>query len=61
VLTKHDELKPSEREAVVAATIQALSRRPAAYPEVIFTSSNTGEGIPALRGAVARLLAERGA
>ncbi|KAF2990326.1 ribosome biogenesis GTP-binding protein YihA/YsxC [Methylocystis sp. MJC1] len=61
VLTKHDELKVSERAAVVAATTEALSKRPAAYPEIIFTSSQTGEGIPALRGAVAQLLAERGA
>jgi GTP-binding protein len=61
VLTKHDELKTSERASVVAATTEALSKRPAAYPEIIFTSSHTGEGIPALRAAVARLLAERGA
>jgi len=61
VLTKHDELKASERASVVAATTEALSKRPAAYPEIIFTSSHTGEGIPALRAAVARLLAERGA
>ncbi|PPD43095.1 MAG: YihA family ribosome biogenesis GTP-binding protein [Methylocystis sp.] len=61
ILTKHDELKASEREVVAAATLQALAKRPAAYPEIIFTSSHTGEGIPALRGAVAKLLAERGA
>lgn len=61
VLTKHDELKVSERAGVVAATAEALSKRPAAYPEIIFTSSHSGEGIPALREAVARLLAERGA
>lgn len=59
VLTKHDELKIAEREAVVSATLAALSRRPAAYPEIIFTSARTGEGIDALRGAIARLLAER--
>ncbi len=61
VLTKHDELKASERTSVIASTADALSRRPAAFPEILFTSSHTGEGIPALRGAVARLLAERGA
>jgi GTP-binding protein len=61
LLTKHDELKVSERQAVLEATGQALSRRPAAYPEIIFTSAHTGEGIPSLRGAVARLLAERNA
>jgi len=59
ILTKHDELKVSEREAIIAATLAALSRRPAAYPETIFTSARTGEGIDRLRGAIARLLAER--
>lgn len=61
VLTKHDELKVSERTEVVAATADALSKRPAAFPEILFTSSHTGEGIGALRGAIAKLLAERGA
>ncbi|MCC3246821.1 ribosome biogenesis GTP-binding protein YihA/YsxC [Methylocystis sp. WRRC1] len=61
ILTKHDELKVAERAEVLAATAEALSRRPAAYPEIIFTSSHTGEGIAELRGAVARLLAERNA
>ncbi len=61
VLTKHDELKVSERAEVLAATTAALSKRPAAYPEIIFTSSLKGEGIAQLRGAVARLLSERNA
>jgi GTP-binding protein len=61
ILTKHDELKASERADVLAATSAALAKRPAAFPEIIFTSSHTGEGIAALRGAVARLLAERNA
>jgi GTP-binding protein len=61
VLTKHDELKAAERESVLAATVEALAKRPAAFPDILFTSSHTGEGIAALRGAVAKLLAERGA
>jgi len=61
ILTKRDELKVSERAEVLAATAEALSRRPAAFPEIIFTSSHTGEGVAELRGAVARLLAERNA
>lgn len=61
VLTKMDEVKKSDQERRLAETLDALSRSPAAYPEVIFTSSETGEGIPELRGAVMRLLAERGA
>jgi GTP-binding protein len=61
VLTKHDELKAAERAEVVAATLEALAKRPAAFPEIVFTSAHKGEGIPELRAAVSRLLAERGA
>lgn len=61
VLTKHDELKASERVAVAEATEAALAKRPAAFPQLIFTSSHTGEGIAELRAAAARLLAERNA
>jgi GTP-binding protein len=61
ILTKHDELTAAERNRVVEATITALAKRPAAYPEIIFTSSQSGEGIAALRESVARLLHEIGA
>ena len=60
VLTMLDEVKKSDRETRVAATLAGHKRHPAAYPEVIFTSSQTGEGIPELRTGVARLLAEMG-
>ena len=61
VLTKLDEVKVSARDAVVAATLAELGKHVAAHPEIIFTSSETGEGIAALRAAVAKLLDERGA
>jgi len=61
VLTKSDQLKPSEREERRDLTLQQLSRRPAAYPEVIMTSSREGDGIPDLRAAIQRLLNELGA
>jgi GTP-binding protein len=60
VLTKRDEVKGGEQNERIAATLKALDKRPAAFPEAIFTSSQTGEGIGALRAAIARLLAERG-
>ena len=60
VLTKLDEVKMSERARRVEETLAALRQRIAAFPEVIFTSSETGEGIPALRAAVALLLHQRG-
>ncbi|MGJ0512840.1 ribosome biogenesis GTP-binding protein YihA/YsxC [Methylocystis sp.] len=61
ILTKHDELKIAERDEIIAATTKALEKRPAAFPEVIFTSAHGGEGIAELRAAIAKLLAERNA
>ncbi len=61
VLTKADELKKSEIEKRVAATAEAIRKRPAAFPEIALTSSREGSGIPELRAAVAKLLQERGA
>lgn len=60
VLTKNDEVKKAEDEKILAATRLEIAKRPAAYPEIIFTSSRTGDGIPDLRTAIARLLEERG-
>jgi GTP-binding protein len=60
VLTKRDEVKLADQPALVAATLEALRKRPAAYPDVFFTSAHTGEGVPELRAHVAALLAERG-
>ena len=59
VLTKGDALKKSEQEAMVAATAEKIRRRPAAFPQVLLTSSEKGLGIPELRAAIARTLAER--
>jgi GTP-binding protein len=59
VLTKADEPKASELEKRIAETAAALSRRPAAFPEIRLTSSRTGAGVAELRADVARLLAER--
>ncbi len=59
VLTKHDEVKVSERKQVMEATQAALSKHPAAYPEIVFASSHSGEGIGFLRASIARVLQER--
>ena len=59
VLTKLDQLKPAEREARVDETLAALARRPAAYPEVLATSSRDGLGVAEVRAAMARLIDER--
>ena len=60
VLTKADEPKEVELGRCLDATRAALSRRPAAFPEIRPTSSRTGAGIPDLRADIARLLSERG-
>lgn len=61
VLTKGDALKKAQVEARLEGIQAALAKRPAAYPEVILTSSRDDLGVADLRAAVARLLAERGA
>jgi GTP-binding protein len=59
VLTKGDEVKSKDVPGRLAAIEAALARRPAAYPNVIFTSARSGQGVPELRAAIAALLAER--
>ena len=59
VLTKADAPRAAELAQRVEATAQALARRPAAFPEILATSSRSGMGTEALRTAIARLLAER--
>jgi GTP-binding protein len=59
VLTKCDEVNPADLAGRIAHIEAALARRPATFPMVLATSSHTGTGIPELRAAIARLLAER--
>jgi GTP-binding protein len=60
VLTKCDAVKPAALARCTAEVEAALAKRPAAFPGVLTTSAREGTGIPELRGAIARLLAERG-
>jgi GTP-binding protein len=54
VLTKADKLRSfAAVEALQAATLKAISKRPAAFPRVAATSSEKGVGIPELRAEVA--------
>ncbi len=61
VLTKADQVKASVLDANLAATQVALAKHPAAFPEILVTSSRTGDGMPQLRAAMLQLLRERGA
>jgi GTP-binding protein len=60
VLTKADQVKASELAERIEAIDVMLRKRPAAFPHVLPTSSRTGDGMPELRAAIARLKAERG-
>ncbi len=55
VMTKADKIKEKERADVLRRTRSVLSRHPAAYPELIVTSSHTGAGLGDLRAAIATL------
>jgi GTP-binding protein len=59
VLTKCDAVKPAELAQRIDEMEAALAKRPAAFPTVLATSSDDGSGIPELRAAIVRLLAER--
>ncbi|WP_068118467.1 ribosome biogenesis GTP-binding protein YihA/YsxC [Tropicimonas marinistellae] len=55
VLTKADKVKAADRETVLAQVRASLQPHPAAYPEMVLTSSETGAGIPTLRSIIAGL------
>ena len=53
ILTKADKLKAGEARAMVAATVAAIARRPAAFPRVLAISAEKGDGLPELRAEIA--------
>jgi GTP-binding protein len=55
VLTKADKIGSGARDTVAASVAAAIARRPAAFPEILATSAETGAGIPELRAAIAEL------
>lgn len=55
VLTKADKLGTAAQEKTLAQIRAALARHPAAYPELVVTSSEKGEGIASLRAIIAGL------
>jgi len=56
VLTKADKLKKGQLEKVVLQTQEALVKRPAAFPEIIATSSEKGLAVDEVRAAIASLV-----
>jgi len=55
VLTKTDKVKAKDREAVLKQVRGKLSSHPAAFPEILLTSSEKGDGITSLRAIIAGL------
>jgi GTP-binding protein len=55
VLTKADKIKTSEHEKVLTQVRAALQKHPAAYPEIVVTSSEKGDGIETLRAIIATM------
>ena len=53
VLTKTDKIKPPAVKRLVDETLDKVRRRPAAYPSIIATSSEKGDGMKELRDAIA--------
>jgi GTP-binding protein len=56
VMTKADKIKASDHEAVLEQVRGALRKHPAAYPELIVTSSEKGDGIETLRAIIATMV-----
>ena len=56
VLTKVDKISLAEKAAVIEQVKGALSKHVAAYPEIIVTSSEKGEGIETLRAVIATMI-----
>lgn len=55
VLTKVDKLKPGQLDKVLDQVRGKLASHPAAFPELVVTSSEKREGIETLRGIIASL------
>lgn len=55
VLTKSDKIKAKDETRVLKQVRERLATHPAAFPELILTSSEKGTGLPTLRATIAGL------
>ncbi|MGK7654643.1 ribosome biogenesis GTP-binding protein YihA/YsxC [Roseovarius sp. B08] len=55
VLTKADKVKAAERDRMLAQVRTRLATHAAAFPEIVLTSSEKGDGIATLRAIIATL------
>ncbi|MEQ1956141.1 ribosome biogenesis GTP-binding protein YihA/YsxC [Mesorhizobium sp. CN2-181] len=58
VLTKIDKIKAAGVPRLLAETAEKIRKRPAAFPEIIATSSEEGEGIEPLRAAISLVVTQ---
>lgn len=56
VLTKADKIKQADMPGLLDQVRAALAKHPAAYPEIVATSSEKGVGIPTLRAIIAGIV-----
>ncbi|AZV76711.1 YihA family ribosome biogenesis GTP-binding protein [Parasedimentitalea marina] len=56
VLTKMDKVKDKDRDAMLNQVRSKLATHPAAYPEMVVTSSEKGDGIATLRSIIVGLV-----
>ena len=56
VMTKADKVSAATRAENIAQVQSALKKHPAAFPEILITSSEKGEGIETLRAIIATLV-----
>ena len=56
ILTKCDKLKPSEADKNYDNTVACLKKHPAAFTEILQTSSEKGDGIAELRAIIATMV-----
>ena len=54
VLTKTDKIKAAGVPRLISETLAKIAKHPAAFPEVLATSSEKGAGIEELRAAMLR-------
>jgi GTP-binding protein len=59
VLTKADQVKKAALEQTMAAMASSLRKHPAAFPDMLVTSSRDGGGMAEMRAAIVKLLRER--
>ncbi|SHJ78243.1 GTP-binding protein [Shimia gijangensis] len=55
VMTKVDKVKDKDLEKVMGQVRERLAKHPAAFPEIVLTSSEKGDGIANLRAIIANL------